>query len=525
MENSKHHIDKFLREKMQKMPVEFNEEHWQDAERRLDEDDKKKRPFVLFFIIGVLLVGLGTSAIKKINNVKKTKQQVAKNDKTVQKNAQEASMFKQANYEELKEQANTTSPNSSNSSSDKITPEQTNKLANPNGTKNKYAQNGTSKYSSKVTNTPQSSATNFKSNTNAVPNDHSDKKMTRQSNVHSNTIQTTDNKKSVKSNAIVQEQSKNTENKANAKTSDADQHAKNTNHVAENQVEPSIIIDNTHAPIGTKMAIDRPKKASVRIYKTPEELQKLNPRYVNGLEDYVFTRRTLSAEKSDSIRNASKEPELIADVAKKVSRPATVFEQAPSSFFLMAGLAGTKGYSGSGDEGTDYGISPSLGIGYQMNFSDRMSLYLTMYMSYISHLNITETGTRVSYSFDKDSTFISVTRKNLLQLQIPLQLAYKIRPRHIVYGGLGINLGLNSVSLYEDSKQSSAQKQFGYMSGIRFMDVNASLGYEFRVSRKLSIGAFYQQGFFDMTKNNYFNNQQNDNNARGGINLRYNFLK
>ena len=112
-----------------------------------------------------------------------------------------------------------------------------------------------------------------------------------------------------------------------------------------------------------------------------------------------------------------------------------------------------------------------------------------------------------------------------MQLHIPLQLAYKLTPKHSIVGGLGFNLGLNTMSLYEDARQSGPTRRFGYTSGLRFLDVNANLGYEYMMNSRLSFGVFYQQGFMDVTKNNYFNNMQTDRNSRGGISLRYKFIK
>ena len=525
MENNKHHIDQLLQEQMQKLPTELNEAHWKDAERRLDEDDKKKRPFVLFFIVAILLVGLGTAAVKKLNNNKKTKQQVAQNQATINHKEQ-----KERIYQQTKEEVLDSREDKQPSSQDKTTATDNMSSAANSQTQNINANSfGSSKTVNQgATNPAQVAKSTSPSNTGPT-------KTLNSNNANAQPIDksTTDKQGAInKTNTGVAKTSQPTIKQPKNANTTADNGIATTNKNSKQSSKqaPTRNANNDIGSNGTdlstsKAVADKAKTKDVRIYRSPEEYQKLNPRYIAGLEGYSFTRSSLSQEHSDSLREIVGKQNAPV-VAKKSTAPGpAIFVQDPSSFFIMAGLAAAKGYSGSGDAGTDYGLSPNLGLGYQFNFSERMSLYLTMYMSYISHLNIRETGTNVSYSFDKDSTFVSVTRKNLLQLQVPLQLAYKIRPKHSVYGGLGINLGLNTVSLYEDSKQSSSKKQFGYMNGIRFMDVNVNLGYEYKMSSKLSLGLFYQQGFFDMTKNNYFNNQQNDRNARGGINLRYKFLR
>ncbi len=531
MENSKHHIDQFLREQMQKMPVELNEAHWKDAERRLDEDDEKKRPFVLFFILGVLLVGLGTSAVKKLNNNKKTKQPIVKHDTGINPlKKQEVHKANQAEYtnqinteQSVSQPARTTIDRISNTtpgaqtdlqteSSEESVGDQRSNRSEPLATVPTESQ--TTMNAVEVSSRGPRTAKHSQAVASSIEKNQMDNASVSSKTEHVQTNQTTVNGKNIEAERTLALQSN--------KTSTARKKA-----MAELPKKGDArSAQHTELPNTSNTGLREPQRKKVRIYRSPEEYQKMNPRYVSGLENYTFTSSALTPETADSIRAVADTKEKPAEVAKKSApTPKPIFIQDPSSFFIMAGIAGARGYTGSGDMGRDYGLSPSLGLGYQFNFSERMSLYLSMYMSYLNHLNIRETGTNVSYSFDKDSTFISVTRKNLLQFHVPLQLAYKIRPKHTVFGGMGINLGLNTVSLYEDSKQSSSKKQFGYMNGIRFMDVNANLGYEYRLTPKLSLGIFYQRGFFDMTKNNYFNNQQIDQNARGGINLRYNFLR
>lgn len=539
MENNKNHIDQFLQEQMQKLPVELNEAHWKDAERRLDEDDKKKRPFVLFFILAVLLVGVGTSAIKKLSNNKKTKQQIVQNDQTVINNSVKKENTHKGAETEFLESNNVTDEDHQtpqSGTSNNITASPSEETSSPAGGVNMQQMSTQQTAVRPLGNSTRNFAGNKPDRSTRV-NDpistsaraafgttkQTDKVVAKSKQapksvepMSTTSVQATTPLKGAPGSVLDKtltttkvDQGRSVNSKTLATVAKNETHLSNPN--------------TTEVPNG---AVASAESKKVTIYRSAEEYQKMNPRYVSGLENYTFTRSELSEKQSDSIRAlANPKSAPPAEVKKKAPPSRPVFMQDPSSFFIMAGIAAAKGYSGSGDSGTDYGMSPNLGIGYQFNFSERMSLYLSMYMSYINHLNIRETGTNVSYSFDKDSTFISVTRKNLLQLHVPLQLAYKIRPRHSVYGGLGINLGLNSVSLYEDSKQSSSKKQFGYMNGIRFMDVNAHLGYEYKVTPRISLGIFYQQGFFDMTKNNYFNNQLIDRNARGGINLRYKFLR
>ncbi len=527
MENNKNHIDNFLSEKMQEMHFDVNEAHWKDAERRLDEKDDKKRPFFLLFLLGVLLIGLGTTAWQKFSPHKKSK---AVSTQKKADASMEADQFVQTNYTSLEEDNSSTenyknenglNENNFNNSSDYPTNQNSLDDQGPTIIKSNLPvevakqRNNQNDEAAEVENTRSIAANTIKSKTDKQPSASKTKRN----------VSGTISKSSVKSQAEkIPTRSKQAAKVAKSKKNEFENVATN------NTGTVSLGSNKSKEPVVTKIQNNKPVKQKVRIYKTAEEYQKLNPRYVEGLEGYTFKvdQVSLSQRISDSIREAlaTKKTDPVQDAkVNKEKQQKYEFVQKPSNFFILAGLAAARGYKGNSDRNAVYGLSPSLGVGYQYNFSTRMSLYLSLYMSYINHLNIKETSTNVTYSFDKDSTLLSVTRKNLMQLHIPLQLAYKLTPKHSIVGGLGFNLGLNTMSLYEDARQSGPTRRFGYTSGLRFLDVNANLGYEYMMNSRLSFGVFYQQGFMDVTKNNYFNNMQTDRNSRGGISLRYKFIK
>lgn len=533
MENSKHHIDQFLQEQMQKLPVELNEDHWVDAERRLDEEEKKRKPFFLLFLGIVVLIGLGTTAYNNLANnthkkpkplISQAKGSQAKYDPNKQTVVQdENSVNTGINESEYLEQY------------EKPTNEQTGKIAvNDNSDGQSLNQLNQSRPSNRTSTQTSNSRVSAQPLSNKVSKDNTHDPVPSY-----NSINPASKKKAT---TMTEPTPVNTQLNSN------DQKSKQSlpNVGSPNDGGPQLLnvsIDNKLADTGNDFKNNRnqasninisvadpklsaPTKKKIRIYKSIADYQALNPRYVAGLEtyDYIENIIPLGKIKSDSIRDLVAAQNAADTKKKRNKREKQVFVQEPSSFFMMAGLGLARGYQGSDGTPAAYSFSPSVGAGYQINFSDRMSLYLSAYMSYISHLNIKESSTNITYSFDRDSSLISITRKNLLQLHLPIDLAYKLTPKHSIYGGLGINLGLNSVSIYEDSKQSSSQRKFGYMNGLRFMDVNASFGYEYNVTPSLSLGLFYQQGFFDMTKNDYFNNSNADKNSRGGVRLRYKFI-
>ncbi len=522
MENN-NQLDNFLKEKMQDMHFEINEAHWKDAERRLDEKDDKKKPFFLLFLVGIILLGLGGAAFKKINSAKKN-QPVAHNQYT---DAKQQENIVQTNFEE-DEIVNDFMEVSDDASTTKTGANYYNEatqnepaVAEYNEARTQPTKNRT--ISNDVNNDNSSYATNEEIATETIV-------AQPKKNGIAPTRKEAKTKKSIASNPKASKKEVAKLPKSNPLASNKKE--KVANKKLNKNTNPEIVKNTKEVISAVPQAAPKKKVApkQIRIYKTPEDYQKLNPRYVDGLEGYTYTINNvkLTTKQSDSIR------ELVANQNKPAMAPAKTlqapkvkkqFEKETSSFYLLAGMAAARGYLGNSADKAVYGLSPSLGLGYQYNMTSRMSMYLSLYMSYLNHINIKESRTNVKYSFDKDSTMISVTRKKIMQLHVPLQFAYKLSQKHAVFGGVGLNIGLNTVSLYEDSKLSGETRKFGYTSGLRFMDANASFGYEYNVSPQLSLGVFYQHGLSDMTKNDYFNNMQTDRNSRGGISLRYKFIR
>ncbi len=519
MENNQHHIDNFLKQKMQELHFEVNEKHWADAQRRLDEEDKKKRPFWLFIIVVTLLIGTALTALNNFRNGNTTKESSAsannlpsavevKNHsnttlnqpKTETKQAQQVSVLDHNDIATTNKQTETEQQTI-------LTPPRKNRQPASKQPAKRQPSANLVVHSAQSTKVEKSSESDFQDE----PKGKAENDALRR-NVLAQGVKSSEEISSTKSLSKHHETT-------TAPQPSASQKGIKTIPLAKEEAPQKemneIFVRNAVTMLGDK-----------RLYRSPEDYQKLNPRYVKGLEQYTYTEVMvpLGKEKSDSIKN------VIAASAKSASSSTSkkeplAYQPQPSTFYLLAGIANARGYMGNSQGNVKWGFSPSLGLGYQYSFSDRMSIYLSAYMSYISHLNITEEGSRIRYSFDKDSSVLSVTRKNLLQMVVPVQFAYKLRPRLAVFGGAGLNFGLNSISIYEDAKYNVQERRFGYMSGLRFLDVNFNFGIEYDIMPQVSIAGFYQQGLFDMTKNDYFNNTYTDRNARAGIAVRYKFKK
>ena len=534
MDSNKNHIDNFLKEKLQDWPIELNEAHWADAERRLDEKDDRKKPFFFIFLLGVLLVGLGTSAYKQISSSKKSKP-LANKEFSNTNNFKNTSI---ENYGKQVSMVEKTTEESQPSTESNFT----NNSLGPSDSKTVKTNQVKTTVVSKLSKTRK--AQRSKISGNAAPIAKQEAGKTGQKNV-SNEILNEKNEKTVlsengkvtlsnKKNTLLASANRGKKGESSriieSKMKSQNSSAKSEKVALKKAMEKDGKDSNSHQtkPSGLLAsaagAAKRKGNSKITIYKSVEEFQEMNPRYVEGLENYSYkiTNVELGPKKSDSLREVVAQQNSPKQTIK-LQQESKAFVRQPSRFYILAGIAAARGYRGNLGANATYGFSPALGAGYQYNFTDRMSLYLSVYMSYIGNLNIKETRTQYSYSFDRDSTLLSVTRKNLLQLQLPVQVAYKLNRKHSLFGGIGTSLGINTISLYEDSKNSGSSQQFGYTDGLRFLDFNASLGYEYHLSPKFSAGIFYQQGFLDMTKNNYFDNGHFDRNSRGGINLRYKF--
>ncbi len=512
MNNDFNNIDDFLKQQVESSHFPVNEAHWEDALRRLNPEDDKKRPIFWFIMLGLVL-GVSTLSVGLYNNYDSNgdAQELIANKNTVTaqyavyndiKNKEKSNqIIEAANEDQLNDELN---KNNASQASINTTSAQPVILASNNNATQAHLISKKRAVLSQI-NTPTVSPK-------AAKNDR--KTLTKINNNTANNIPSVALKRS------------------GLKPIDT--------KVKANNKKPIMLAMG--APAAAKMAIENDNEAiqdiakrsntlapKPRIYKSVEEMQAMNPRYVAGLENYNYevTEIKLDGPSSDAIR-ARANAAVDAAPKKGTDQPIKLIsvqqvERDFNSLFLIAGFSAAKGYGGNSASQAVYGLSPNLGFGYQLAASNKVNVYFSLFASYLNHLNISETSKESTYSFDKTTKEIEVARKNLIQLHMPVTVGFRLSERHAMLGGIGLIYGVNTLSTVNTNEQNV--NEFGYMSGLRTMDANIHVGYEYKISDALRINMMYQEGLIDMTQNDYFNNNQEDRNRRISIGVRFNFDK
>lgn len=253
-----------------------------------------------------------------------------------------------------------------------------------------------------------------------------------------------------------------------------------------------------------------------------------NPRYVAGLANYiperidqvtVLTYKPTPVESNtDTKVNKQKQQEPTPNTTENKS-----FIPRPFNWFLSAGAFFNKGFIGNVTSPIQWGLSPYVGLGLSKPFSDRLTLATQVGFTYFNGLNVSEKSSIVQYSFGVDSNNTIVTHKRLLQTYLPISLYYQIQKNNYLFGLIGASYAFDVSSEVENTKNSSNKTQNGYRSGFNQFDFFAGGGYAYRLSNQFMLQTSFQQGFIDMTKNQYFKNTNNMQ-TRIQIGIKY-FLK
>nr|MBP6456723.1 PorT family protein [Chitinophagaceae bacterium] len=274
----------------------------------------------------------------------------------------------------------------------------------------------------------------------------------------------------------------------------------------------------------------------------PSSLSALNPRYVKGLENYTSTRNNDTVELSPAqIENLIAKNNIettLPQNATSIKKPIKVIDKSKAGFFTDVQLNYSKGFKKSinnitgisnpsfnpiNDEPVKWSIAPYLGVGYRFPISNRFDFFGSLAWTMQNNLNIDDYSYKIKYGFGKDSSSMIVNRKSQIQLEMPLQIGFKINNSSMLIGGFGINYGLDVFSSVKEFETESFKNQFGYRSGVNSFDVIALFGYAYQINKDFILQVNYSRGFIDKTNNTYFNNTNQDNTQRFSIGMRYMF--
>jgi hypothetical protein len=191
----------------------------------------------------------------------------------------------------------------------------------------------------------------------------------------------------------------------------------------------------------------------------------------------------------------------------------------------MVGANANKGIKGNAVTAIPWGIAPFVSVGLEKQVSSKLSISSQVGFTYFNGLNLTKQVNNYKYSFGVDSTTFSVTSKKLFQMYLPIALYYQFMQKHSVFTSVGLSYAFDVSSLVKEDQQSPQYNSFGYRNGFNTVDLFLQLGYQYSINKNLSAQLLFQQGFMDMTKNNYFENNQSDKQSKISIGIKYNFKR
>jgi hypothetical protein len=537
MKQEHNRLDDFLQEKVESTQFEFKEDYWDKMEALLDEDQKEKRkPFFwrgLSLFVLALMIGAGALLFPKMQH-KSDKQSVAKSQfaQTSQSESVESSMIPEKTSTAQTETSSNSQSNPTTQSSQSNTIQQGDNESNTDVVKN--------------TNNANAGTSNLNSTTQLASNDVSSKsKPSKHDNEvsKSNKVEPTETKHQ-RDNIESSNQENNTNKNRNhnersinklaknkaAKTKPSSDKTDRMNETA-NDKSKQQRTENLNATIQSKSSATILGKnmdaIDTAVYtNVVKDQSNYNPRYIASLKDYV-------TEKIDSITVVTFKPAENKPSASKLEnnepkadvKTSNQQKLSPLEFYFMVGANANKGIKGNAVTAIPWGIAPFVSVGLEKQVSSKLSISSQVGFTYFNGLNLTKQVNNYKYSFGVDSTTFSVTSKKLFQMYLPIALYYQFMQKHSVFTSVGLSYAFDVSSLVKEDQQSPQYNSFGYRNGFNTVDLFLQLGYQYSINKNLSAQLLFQQGFMDMTKNNYFENNQSDKQSKISIGIKYNFKR
>lgn len=296
----------------------------------------------------------------------------------------------------------------------------------------------------------------------------------------------------------------------------------------------------THVTRGVTYQVTDTEVKEYRRVLTPEES---NPRYRSDLLQYqpeyielvtIITSKPLADNTANRTSSSSEkaEPKMLMSEEQKV---------AWSKKMILFGLAGiniNKGLRGDAENNLKLGLSPFVGFGLEKPLSGELSISAGLGYTYFNGLNQVKRENFYTYSFGVDSTLQSYYTKKLYQLYLPIMLTYHLGHGHHFTAGIGATYSFGTSGVVQEDLYKAMVSPSGLPTpnkssttvtpvtmsntGFQTFDFFLQAGYSYQVTKRIFAQIMMQQGFLDISKNNYYNNSVNNTLTRVSVGVRYN---
>lgn len=237
-----------------------------------------------------------------------------------------------------------------------------------------------------------------------------------------------------------------------------------------------------------------------------------NPLVLNSILTKQFLLENEEAEKSNLIKpNCDGCPVLPPSHQFKIG--------------LIAGLNTSLGFQNGNDNRAKTSLDPSIGfrLTYRHSMISRWRTDIEAIYFSRSALNAQVGYDSISYGFGSTIISRSIDVEELHYISLPILATYQYNKKHAFMGGLSFSYLLNAQSqtsgnvteftaTNENILAEPTTQEWGYTTAFNRFDVGATLGYDYEVQKGWKVGARFNYGLRDITKNNIFDNNIFDNN-------------
>jgi hypothetical protein len=226
----------------------------------------------------------------------------------------------------------------------------------------------------------------------------------------------------------------------------------------------------------------------------------------------AFTKIAGISELSESLLALNEEDGIIVPNVADNKRP-----KAQRNEFGFIGGANLNGDIAGGGS-----MKPSefAGLTYTRFINGGLSLKANLLYSHNNNCNTSKIQSVKDYGFGSNIETTTLHTKSLFYVDMPIMLSYGIGNGNLMVGGQAsylVNgyhtLHTTNESITGEFSESETQK-FGYMEGFNRFDFALVFGYEHAIATRWNVGARFNYGLTDITKNAYFNNNSFDRNKQ-----------
>lgn len=125
------------------------------------------------------------------------------------------------------------------------------------------------------------------------------------------------------------------------------------------------------------------------------------------------------------------------------------------------------------------------------------------------------------------SNQVILETERLLYVELPLLLQRSWAPGHSWLLGLkpALTLPIAPYGSFSVVNSGAPRRDYSMHEGFRYLDLGLVLGWEYRPGRRWALDIRYNQGLFDLTKDNFYDQRETHLNSDIQVSLRYFFIK